>query len=259
MPKRKVKQSNQNNKTQYSIQQNNPSIWKFDEEARNRLKDFIIKEQSEKILFCAISAKDLAAVKAFSEKGFTIPNYKNDLKFPFYKSLLLEDNVELLKYLIEELNFDLKDLACLNDNTLLNLASSIGANKCIKLLIEKGFDINQLGYHTRERDIKYSALEVAIMANKPNIAKFLATNNAKFNDNTFEILAISLISPKVAHDILEIAWKSFSNSHMKKKGLDKLKKEYTQKRKGVKPSELEIITSKQNADVELICKTLHLI
>lgn len=64
---------------------------------------------------------------------------------------------------------------------MLNIAVSENVNKCLKLLLEKGFDVNQLGQHIDNMNIKYSALEVAIMANKPMAAKFLVRNNAKFN------------------------------------------------------------------------------
>jgi|GEM_PF-4319568 len=90
MPKKKAKQSNKDNKTHSSIQQNNPSTWKFNEEERKKLKDFVIEKQNEKILLYAILVGDLAAIKAFSEKEFTIPD-KNKLNSQFYENLLLHD------------------------------------------------------------------------------------------------------------------------------------------------------------------------
>ncbi|HJD56282.1 MAG TPA: ankyrin repeat domain-containing protein [Rickettsia endosymbiont of Pyrocoelia pectoralis] len=230
-----------------AVQRNDPSTWNINQNNREYVKNNTIKK--DKIVLSAILSQDLSAAKQFIEKGFTIPK-SQDLVEEFYSDLLQEDNVELLKYLIEELKFDLKDLEFIDSNTLLTLAVSAGSFKCTELLLAKNFDPNQPGFAARFLDGLNccSSLQVAIMFNKPKIAKLLVQNNAKFDMDSLVRLTESRIPVKEADNILSV---------LPEKNKLEFKKIYISLRKGIKPVQLQEGTFIKNGKIDLYHKIMN--
>jgi hypothetical protein len=121
----------------------------------------------------AIIAKDLEALQLTRHLKAEI-NVQNIFDKYLVQCVVQDDKVDILKYLIEELKFDLKGSKDVNNNTLLDIAVLYGSAECTKLLLKHGFDVNH------ENSYGFSPMLNAIGTNHHDIALILVQNNADF-------------------------------------------------------------------------------